>query len=424
MNSPIRIVIVGMGQRSMIYARESLADPSLFQVVGVADVDPQRVRLAQETFRLPAERCFSSVEALCAVPRFADAAINGTMDRQHVVTTLPLLRAGYDVLLEKPFAINQQEADALLACARETGRRVMVCHVLRYAPFYRAMREVIASGEIGRVMHADMLAQISYFHESVSFVRGKYASPQICGSGLILSKCSHDLDLLSWLMQEDKPAGVSSAGSVFHYRPEMAPEGAGTHCLLDCPVERSCPYSAARLYIEHPQRWANILWFGQGPLTDEEKRASLLAPDNPYSRCVYRCGLQIVDHQSMLVRYESGALATFSVNGGASAPARCTRITGTKGEICGTVEEERFTVSLVAPDAPGGRLLRTVDVSAAQHGNAHGGGDALVIRDFIALLTGQPVSPSVSTLEGSLTGHRLAYLAEDSRAQGGAMLPY
>ena len=424
MTAPVRVVIVGMGQRSMIYAGESLLDPSLFTVVGVVDVDPERVRLARDTFALPAERCFSSVEALCAVPRFADAAINGTMDRQHVKTTIPLLRAGYDVLLEKPFAINESEAGALLSCARETGRRVMVCHVLRYAPFYRAVRDVIVSGEIGRIMHADMLAQISYFHESVSFVRGKYASPDICGSGLILSKCSHDLDLLSWLMQEDTPASVSSLGSVFHYRPDMAPENAGTHCLLDCPLERSCPYSAARLYIEHPQRWADILWFGHATPDAEEKRRILSAPDNPYSRCIYKCGLQIVDHQSVLVGYHSGALATFSVNGGAAAPARRLHITGTKGEISGVFEDERFSVSLVAPEAPGGRIVRTVDVSAAQHGNAHGGGDALVIRDFIALITGRPVSPCVTTLEGSVTGHRLAFLAEQSRLSGGATLPY
>lgn len=421
MKPPVRVVIVGMGQRSMIYAKESLANPALFKVVGVADVDPERVRLAKETFSIPEECCFSSVEALCAVPRFADAAINGTMDRQHVRTTIPLLRAGYDVLLEKPFAINQREADELLSCAKETGRRVMICHVLRYAPFYRAVQEIIASGEIGRIMHIDMGAQISYFHESVSFVRGKYASPEICGSGLILSKCSHDLDLLSWLMQKDVPLSVSSVGSVFHYRQELAPTGAGTRCLTDCACERECPYSCAKLYIEHPQRWANILWFGATPPDDHEKRRILADPANPYGRCVYRCDLKIVDHQSVLIGYKSGACATFSVNGGASAPARSLHITGTKGEIRGVFEEERFTVSLVAPEAPDGRTVRTVDVSAAQHGNAHGGGDQLVIRDFIALITGGCVSPCVTTLSGSVTGHRLAYLAEDSRLSGGQM---
>jgi len=143
---PVRAVVVGMGARATIYAQEALAHPDLLQIVGVADVDPAHVRLARETFGLPKDRCFPSAEALAAVPRFADAAINGTMDPQHVATTLPLLRRGYDVLLEKPFALNQADADTLLTCARETGRQVMVCHVLRYAPFYRALRELILSG--------------------------------------------------------------------------------------------------------------------------------------------------------------------------------------------------------------------------------------------------------------------------------------
>lgn len=424
MNTPVRVVIVGMGQRAMIYGRESLADPALFQVVGVADIDPERVRLAKETFSLPDERCFSSVDALCAVPRFADAALNCTMDRDHVATSLPLLRAGYDLLLEKPFAISQQEADALLACANETRRKVMICHVLRYTPFYRAIRDVLASGEIGRVQHIDMLNQISYFHESVSFVRGKYASPEICGSGLILSKCSHDLDLLAWLMQDVRPASVSSLGSVFQFRPELAPPGAGTRCLIDCAAERDCPYSCARLYIEHPQRWANILWFGHQTPTDAEKRRLLSAADNPYGRCVYKCDLRIVDHQSVLIGFENGALGTFTVNGGATAASRQIRITGTKGEISGDFHQERFVVSRIAPEAPGGCIRRTVDVSAAQHGNAHGGGDQRLIRDFIDLVAGRPVSPCVTTLSGSVTGHRLAFLAEDSRLAGGALEPY
>ena len=188
MKTPVRIIIVGMGIRSEIYARESLVSPELFKVVGVVDINPERVRHARELFDIPEENCFSSVEDLVAVPRFADAVINGTMDRIHVQTTVPLLEHGYDVLLEKPFALNCEEADILLSCAQKCGRKVMICHVLRYAPFYRQIHDVIKSGQIGRIMNIRMAEQISYFHESVSYVRGKYASPQICGSGLLLSK--------------------------------------------------------------------------------------------------------------------------------------------------------------------------------------------------------------------------------------------
>ena len=188
MNQPLRIIVVGMGARAMIYAREALLHPELFLITGVVDVSLNRIRTAQRLFRIPDDHCFTSVDELTAVPRFADAVINGTMDPQHVSTTIPLLRHGYDVLLEKPFAVNQKEADLLLHCAEETGRIVMVCHVLRYAPFYREIQKLLNSGEIGKVIHIHMNEQVSYFHESVSYVRGKYASPELCGSGMLLSK--------------------------------------------------------------------------------------------------------------------------------------------------------------------------------------------------------------------------------------------
>ena len=140
MINPVKVIVVGMGARAMIYAGEALSHPELFTIAGIVDINQERVHTAQQLFHVPDSHCFRTVEELTAVPQFADAVINCTMDRLHVATTIPLLKKGYDVLLEKPFAVNQQEADALLRCADETKRTVMICHVLRYAPFYREIR--------------------------------------------------------------------------------------------------------------------------------------------------------------------------------------------------------------------------------------------------------------------------------------------
>ena len=112
------------------------------QIVGVADPDPRRRRMAAERFNLPPERCFSTAEEVAAVPKFADAVINGTMDHIHVSTTVPLLKAGYDVLLEKPFSVSEEEARYLVSEAEKYGRKIMVCFVLRYAPFYRKIKSL------------------------------------------------------------------------------------------------------------------------------------------------------------------------------------------------------------------------------------------------------------------------------------------
>ena len=125
---PLRVIVVGMGVRSMIYSSVALTNPELLQIVGVVDIDPKRREYAKLTFGLEDEQCFNTVDELVAVPKYADAVINGTMDRLHVRTSIPLLRHGYDMLLEKPFALNEEEAEILLQCAKETGRTVMVCH--------------------------------------------------------------------------------------------------------------------------------------------------------------------------------------------------------------------------------------------------------------------------------------------------------
>ena len=145
-------VIVGAGHRALNYASYAEKYPGKFKIVGVAEPSAERRRIVCERFGIPAEHAFCSAEELAAVPKFADAAINGTMDRQHVPTTVPLLERGYDVLLEKPFAISPAEVKTLEDAVQRTGRRVMICHVLRYAPFYVALKKRVLDGEIGEIV--------------------------------------------------------------------------------------------------------------------------------------------------------------------------------------------------------------------------------------------------------------------------------
>ena len=166
------------------------------------------------------------------------------------------------------------------------------------------------------------------------------------------------------------------------------------------------------------------MWYDSNcapPETDEQKEALLRQADNPYSRCVYRCETDIVDHQSVLLHFKDGATGTFSMTGGASVSARSIHIIGTKGELYGTFESGRFTISHIAPGAPAGRVQHMVDISASQEGCHHGGGDREVVLDFIAHLRGEPTSPSKTLLEDSVNGHRIVFLAEKSRLAQGAI---
>ncbi|MCB0126414.1 MAG: Gfo/Idh/MocA family oxidoreductase, partial [Caldilineaceae bacterium] len=131
-------IIVGAGHRALTYASYAQQHPDEVQIVGVADPVAERRKFVADLYDLPDDHCFASAEELAAQPKFADFVINGTMDHQHVSTALPLLAAGYDMLLEKPFAVSEEEMWQLVRTAEEHQRTVAICHVLRFAPFYTA----------------------------------------------------------------------------------------------------------------------------------------------------------------------------------------------------------------------------------------------------------------------------------------------
>ncbi|HAA75965.1 TPA: gfo/Idh/MocA family oxidoreductase, partial [Candidatus Latescibacteria bacterium] len=242
----ITAVIVGAGHRALTYVSYAEHHPDELKIVGMADPNGLRRQQTGDRFDIPDGKRFETAEALASVPQFADCAINGTMDHQHLETSLPLLAAGYDLLLEKPFATGIEEMWSLVEAARSNNRKVMICNILRYAPFYYRIRERVAAGEIGRVINVQTVEHVSYHHMAVGFVRGKWNSKDRCHSGMLMAKCCHDLDLIMWMKSGVRPVAVSSFGTNTQFRPEMAPEGAGERCLVDCGIETDCLYSARK----------------------------------------------------------------------------------------------------------------------------------------------------------------------------------
>lgn len=418
MTSPIRAIIVGAGHRAMIYASYAQLHPDELQIVGVADPMAYRRDMVAQLYRLPPERCFTSAEEAADRPRFADVVINGTMDHQHVPTSLPLLRAGYDILLEKPFAISEPEMWELVHTARELGRRVMICHVLRYAPFYVAIRQRVIDGLIGDLLTVETAEYVSYHHMAVGFVRGKWARKQHGYASMLMAKCCHDLDLITWMKSGTKPRAVSSYGSNYQFRPERAPDGAGTRCLVDCAIEPSCLYSARKQYLDHPDRWSFYVWDSLEHLaapTMEDKIASLMS-DSPYGRCVWKCEMDVVDHQAVLIDFEDGTTATHTMVGGASRPGRSIHLVGTEGEIEGFMEGGRFVVRHPDP-RPGHEYsesevnLNVLEGSQGDHGG-HGGGDLRLVSDFLRVVRGEAPSISTTTLDDSVAGHLIGFSAD------------
>ena len=119
MKKQITAVLLGAGNRADVYASVSLEHPEKLKVVGIVDPDPVRRELMRKKYGVAPINCFENVYDFVKIPKFADAVINGTMDHLHVETSIPVLKAGYDLLLEKPFAVNEKEMDELLMVAKE-----------------------------------------------------------------------------------------------------------------------------------------------------------------------------------------------------------------------------------------------------------------------------------------------------------------
>ena len=427
-SKPVTAVIVGAGHRAFVYSELAKTNPELLKIVGVADPNPVRRKKAMEYFGFSEDMCFDSAQTLAEKGRLADAVINGTMDEQHLETAIPLLNAGYDMLLEKPFAVCEEDMRQIVDCAKKNNSKVMICHVLRYTPFYYAIKERIENGEIGDIINIQMTEHVSYHHLSTSYIRGKWANSDKCHTTMLLAKCCHDIDLMMWFMSETKPVSISSFGSKFQFKPENAPENAGTICMKDCPLVDECVYSTKRLYIDHPDRWSFYVWDAlegiENPTIDD--KIALMKTDNPYARCIYKCDNNVVDHQSVLVNFASGATGTHNMVGGSAEPRRNIHIIGTKGEIFGNFEESKFTVLKInpSPDAHNEEcdveevdLRVTGDMVGAYGG--HGGGDERLAEDFVKFIRGEQPSLACTSIFDSVAGHLCVYLADKSRESGG-----
>ena len=125
-----------------------------------------------------------------------------TQDRQHVGHAIPALRKGYHLLLEKPVSPDLDECRQIVKVAKECDRKVVVCHVLRYTPIYRKVKNFWTPEPSATWFSIMASEQVGWFHMAHSFVRGNWNNSDTT-SPMILQKCCHDMDLYLWLQERN-----------------------------------------------------------------------------------------------------------------------------------------------------------------------------------------------------------------------------
>jgi len=406
----VRYAIVGAGQRGAGYAEWIAQHGDRATVAAVAEPRThQRESLARRHGLAP-DRVFSSWQELAARPRLADAAIVATQDFDHVEPATTLARKGYHLLVEKPLAPSAAECTALVSAVTEADVLFAVCHVMRYRPYTRLIKQLVDEGRIGEIMSVQHLEPVGYWHYAHSYVRGNWRRGDLA-SFMLLAKSGHDIDWLRHIVGRPIER-VSSFGSLQHFRRASQPAGAADRCL-SCAVEPSCPYSAPRLYLGMV-RDGRTGW-PVSVLTDDVTESGVTAAlrDGPYGRCVYTCDNDVVDHQVVAMEFGGGVTATFTMTGFTPSEDRRTQLFGTRGFLDGDGSRVRLhdfvSDTTTVLDVPSGG--HTADAS-------HGGGDAGLMSAFTSAVSTGDASHILSGPAESLESHLAVFAAERARLSG------
>lgn len=416
MSKPVTFAICGCGCRGLeAYAPYQKQHPDNMKITAGADPDEERLRMLREGYGVSEENCFLSDDELLEQPRLADVMIIATQDRQHVRAAIKALEKGYHLLLEKPISPDLEECKKLLDKAHETGRVVLVCHVLRYTRFYAALHEILSSGKIGKIETIDAVEHVAYWHHAHSFVRGNWRRTEE-SSPMILAKCCHDMDILRWLAGK-KCLKVTSFGSLDYFRSECAPEGSTLRCL-DCGAcKEGCPYDAEKIYLTNEASGLEATKAGWpcSVLTNYPTESSIYEAlrRGPYGRCVFHCDNDVVDHQTLNLEFEDHITAVFTMTAFTRECRRTIKVTGTLGEVEGDMEENKLYLR------PFGAPVQVKELGAQGSEFAgHGGGD-MGMMEYICNLIAGGSKAALTDVDASVESHVMALAAEHSRLNGG-----
>ncbi len=411
----IKVIIIGAGSRGTAYADALHQLPDQFEIVGVADPMEGRRKAFQERYGICAEQCFVSYEDILDRPKMADLAVICTMDDQHYEPALKAIALGYDLLLEKPLAQTAKECTDIAIAANQKGVKVLVCHVLRYTPFYKTIKKLVMDGMIGDIVSSLHVEAVGNIHQSHSYVRGNWHS-EAASTPMLLAKCCHDIDIIQWLI--DKPCKrVQSFGSLTYFTPSYAPKGAPKRCVDGCPAGDTCPYNSVKLYYDDKdndwfRRASTVRIAKEEDPTDEEVMKALETTD--YGLCVFRANNDVVDHQTVNFEFEGGITSTLTMNA-FNVGGRYIRLFGTKGELYANMEDEEITVNTFEDKKQ--HKIKSAGISDSIL-SGHGGGDMGIIMELYDYLSDNYSGYCAADVDISVKNHLIGFAAEEARRSG------
>lgn len=201
-NRPLRSVVLGYGFIGAMHTEAAgLVDE--VEVVGVAG---HRIERAQQfARRWGIERATDDWATLCAEPD-VDLVIVGTPNALHADQAIHALEHGKHVLVDKPMAVTVADADRMIAAAARAERTLAVGHMWRYHPDVVALRDRIATGELGRIVRTHGWGIHAGWGPA-----GWFTDPVLAGGGALIDMGIHAIDTARFLLGDPEPVAVAAA---------------------------------------------------------------------------------------------------------------------------------------------------------------------------------------------------------------------
>lgn len=214
MERPITYALIGCGRiapNHIAAVRNNGLD-----LAAVCDPVPQRMEAvlaplpAQERQRVRRYTDYRDMlereqPCLCAV---------ATESGKHAAVGLDVLRAGANVIIEKPLALTLADARQLVAEAEARGLKLCACHQNRFNKSIQKIRTAVEEGRFGRMLHGT--AHVRWNRGPDYYAQAPWRGTWAQDGGALMNQCIHSIDLLRWMMGDDVREVMAYTDNLIH----------------------------------------------------------------------------------------------------------------------------------------------------------------------------------------------------------------
>ena len=352
----MRVALVGTGIRGIGMWGRGVAGEyaDVVEFAGLCDINPGRLAYAKEQIGVDCPT-FTDFDEMVRMTK-PDTVIVTTTDAFHHEFIIKAMRAGCDVVTEKPMTTDAAKCQAILDAQAVTRKNVTVTFNYRYSPHRQRMKELLMAGRIGQVRSVDFHWYLDVYHGASYFRR--WHGKERFGGTLFVHKATHHFDLLNWWL-ESEPEEVFAYGALEYYGHNNGFRH--TNCR-GCPFASQCRHywditgtkSLMNLYVAHEHH--------DGYMRDG---------------CVWSDEIDIFDKMSAQIKYSNGVHVSYSLTTYSPYEGYRIAFNGTKGRLEAWIKERQPW------KAPAYDEIRVTDnfgetelIQVPHGGGGHGGGDA------------------------------------------------